>query len=473
MKNHSLYINSKWQEGNAEPILIYDSASNELIWQGNAADKEQVHQAFLAAQQAFPAWSKQELNARIALLQSYGTELQKRKKAIALTISQEMGKLLHESENEVDTMIKKIAISIEAYSQRCPEKQQTLATSTVVTRYKPLGVMAILGPFNFPGHLPNGHLVPALLAGNTIVFKPSELTPLTALQMMECYEAAGFPPGVVNCVNGGKEVAQALLAESINGVLFTGSYATGQAIHREFAGKPEVMLALEMGGNNPLVLFDTNDHEKTLENIIQSAFVTSGQRCTCARRLIIVRNKNNEKILEALIKKAQQLRLGSYLTQPSAFIGPVVSQPAADKILQQYQNLLKCGAKVLLKLMQDKTNRKLLSPGILDVTNVSVPDEEIFGPLLQVVWVDDVTSAIAAANNTVYGLVAGCITDHPEMFQQFYQEVHAGIINWNCSLTGASSNAPFGGVGHSGNHRPSAFYAADYCAYPVASMISR
>jgi succinylglutamic semialdehyde dehydrogenase len=468
----SQYINSEWHEGHAEAMKSYDSATHELLWKGNAADPQQCHHAVVAAQQAFTMWSNQPLSQRIELLHAYAQQLKNHKEDIALTISQEMGKPLPESQAEVAAMINKIAISIDAYYQRCKEQMQELPKANVMTRHKPHGVMVILGPFNFPGHLPNGHLVPALLAGNTVVLKPSEYTPLTAIKMMQCYEAAEFPAGVVNCVLGGKGVAQALLDEPIDGVLFTGSYAVGQAIHRHFAGRPEVLLALEMAGNNPLVVCDPSNQQNAIDCIIQSAFLTSGQRCTCARRLILLRHHNNQQLLEGLVKQTNTLRVGNYQQEPPVFMGPVISQQAAANILQRYNILLTKGAKPLLCMIQDKQNLALLRPGIVDMTLCTTyDDQEIFGPLLQVFWADDFRSAIDLANQTAYGLAAGCITDDPDQFQQFFNSVSAGVINWNCPLTGASSAAPFGGVGHSGNHRPSAFYAADYCAYPVASML--
>jgi len=472
--NHESYINAQWQTGNADPMVVYDSATQALLWQGNAADQQQAHQAVVAARQALVHWANQPLTYRIGLLNAYAQQLQLNKDDIALTISQEMGKPLPESQIEVTGMINKVAISIDAYQQRCKEQTQTLKKTTVITRHKAHGVMVIVGPFNFPGHLPNGHLVPALLAGNTVVFKPSEYTPLTAIKMIQCCEAVGFPPGVVNCVLGGKSVAQTLFDEVIDGVLFTGSYAAGQAIHRHFAGKPEILLALEMGGNNSLVLSDTKDHKKTLDCIIQSAFVTSGQRCTCARRLIVIRNNDNQMLLQKLVEQTKILSVGHYQQRPPAFIGPVISQQVAERILQQQSQLLQQGAKALLLMQQDDKLPTLLSPGILEMDNgTRYEDKEIFGPLLQVFWVNDFQSAVALANKTEYGLAAGCITDDSQQFQQFYNGIRAGIINWNCPLTGASSAAPFGGVGHSGNHRPSAFYAADYCAYPVVSMSCR
>ncbi|WP_165679749.1 succinylglutamate-semialdehyde dehydrogenase, partial [Metapseudomonas otitidis] len=368
----------------------------------------------------------------------------------------------------------KVAISIQSYRERTGEKSGPLADATAVLRHKPHGVVAVFGPYNFPGHLPNGHIVPALLAGNAVVFKPSELTPKVAELTVQCWIEAGLPAGVLNLVQGGRETGVALAGNpGIDGLFFTGSSRTGNLLHQQFAGRPDKILALEMGGNNPLVVDEVADVDAAVYTIIQSAFISAGQRCTCARRLLVPVGAWGDALLARLVAVAASIQVGAFDAQPAPFMGSVISLDAARHLLKAQEHLIAQGATPLLAMSQPLETAALLTPGILDVTALAErPDEEFFGPLLQVIRYDGFEAAMAEANATQYGLAAGLLSDSHELYQRFFIESRAGIVNWNKQLTGAASSAPFGGVGASGNHRASAYYAADYCAYPVASLES-
>jgi succinylglutamic semialdehyde dehydrogenase len=371
-------------------------------------------------------------------------------------------------------MVNKVAISIQSYRERTGEKSGPLGDATAVLRHKPHGVVAVFGPYNFPGHLPNGHIVPALLAGNAVVFKPSELTPKVAELTVQCWIDAGLPAGVLNLVQGARETGIALAAHSgIDGLFFTGSSRTGNSLHQQFAGRPDKILALEMGGNNPLVVDQVADVDAAVYTVIQSAFISAGQRCTCARRLLVPEGAWGDAFMARLVEVTATIQVGAFDQQPAPFMGSVISLRAAQALLDAQEQLLANGAVALLEMTQPETQSALLTPGILDVSDVSDrPDEELFGPLLQVIRYADFDAAIEEANATQYGLAAGLLSDSQERYQQFWLQSRAGIVNWNKQLTGAASTAPFGGVGASGNHRASAYYAADYCAYPVASLES-
>jgi succinylglutamic semialdehyde dehydrogenase len=369
-------------------------------------------------------------------------------------------------------MLGKIDISIRAYYERSGVREDSLAGAKAAVRHKPHGVVAVFGPFNFPGHLPNGHIIPALLAGNTVVFKPSEFTPLCAEQTVSLWQQAGLPDGVLNLLQGERETGQALAKGDIDGLFFTGSAATGHLLHAQFANYPEKILALEMGGNNPLLVKDTSGGLKALNyHIMQSAYLTAGQRCTCARRLYVPSGPEGDALLGELSSAVQRLRVGAYDDPDPPFMGPVISEAAADRLVTAQDRLLSLGGKPLLPLRKLTPGTGLLTPGLLDVSAIAeLPDEEYFGPLLLVIRYQEFGQAIAMANRTRYGLAAGLLGGTRKDYTFFYKRIRAGIVNWNRPLTGASSAAPFGGVGASGNHRPSAYYAADYCAYPVASL---
>jgi succinylglutamic semialdehyde dehydrogenase len=205
--------------------------------------------------------------------------------------------------------------------------------------------------------------------------------------------------------------------------------------------------------------------------ILQSAYISAGQRCTCARRLVLIDSQQSAAVLARLQQVAARLRAGAWDSEPQPFMGAVVSLAAADQLLAAQERLIDAGAQAMLRMTRLAEGTALLSAGLLDVSAVrDLPDEEYFGPLLQVQRAADLDEALQLANRTRYGLAAGLLSDSDEQWRIFARKIRAGIVNWNRPLTGASSAAPFGGIGASGNHRPSAFYAADYCAYPQASL---
>ena len=470
----TLYIGGHWLAGAGEPLESLNPLTQQVIWSGHAATAGQVDQAVQAARAAFPGWARRSLDERIAVLEAFAAVLKAKADELARAIGEETGKPLWESATEVTSMVNKVAISIQSYRERTGEKSGPLADATAVLRHKPHGVVAVFGPYNFPGHLPNGHIVPALLAGNCVLFKPSELTPLVAELTVKCWVEAGLPAGVLNLLQGARETGVALAGNpGIDGLFFTGSSRTGNLLHSQFAGRPDKILALEMGGNNPLLVDQVQDLDAAVYTIIQSAFISAGQRCTCARRLLVPQGAWGDALLARLVAVAASIKVGAFDEQPAPFMGTVISLQAAEHLLHAQRQLIQHGARVLLEMTQPIAGAALLTPGILDVSEVEQrPDEEFFGPLLQVIRYADFAAAIAEANNTQFGLAAGLLSDSAERYRQFWLESRAGIVNWNKQLTGAASSAPFGGIGASGNHRASAYYAADYCAYPVASLES-
>lgn len=443
-------------------------ATGETVWTGNAAGPAEVDRAMQAARQAFPAWSARPLAEREAVLRAFATALGARKLDFIAAIARETGKPLWEAATELQSMIGKIELSIEAHARRCGEFRNSVG----VTRFKPHGVVAVLGPFNFPGHLPNGHIAPALLAGNTVVFKPSEYAPAVGELTAAAWHEAGLPAGALGVVQGGRETGAALAGHpGIDGLFFTGSARAGLALNQLFAARPEKILALEMGGNNPLVVHEAADDRAAALIAMQSAFATAGQRCSCARRLIVPAGAAGDRFAATLAALVPGIRVGTPDDVPEPYMGPVISVATAEGLLAQARDLVARGAVPLVPLRALRAGTGLLAPGLLDVTAVrDRADEEIFGPLLQLVRVPDFEAALREANTTQYGLAAGLVSDNPALYARFSASVRAGVVNWNQPLTGASSGAPFGGVGRSGNHRPSAYFAADYCSFPVAAI---
>jgi len=445
-----------------------EPATGATLWTGESGD---VAAEVARARAAWAAWAARPLSVRIETLRRFANAARAKKDAFADLIARETGKPLWEAATEVDAVVGKVDISVSAYSERTSQRRLEGALGArVAVRHKPHGVLAVLGPYNFPAHLPNGHIAPALIAGNALVFKPSEKTPAVGEYLVSLYHEAGVPEDVVRCVQGGPDVGRALSADpGIDGLLFTGSARAGLSLHRQFAETPHKILALEMGGNNPLVVWGATDVAASAAIAVQSAFLSAGQRCTAARRLIVEDGKHEE-LIEAIVKLADRVLVDHPHATPAPFMGPVIDNDAADALQEAFLELMGRGGRAIRRLDRKSDDRPFLTPAIVDVTDVRQrSDGELFGPILQVVRVPDFDAAIAEANATRYGLAASLVGGTPEMYDRFWANVRAGVINWNKPTNGAPSGAPFGGVGLSGNHRPSAYYAADYCAYPVTS----
>lgn len=473
MNSSALFIHNRWTPGEGPLLQSHDPVYGTLLWEGASASVTQTEQAISLAAAASTSWSKIPFSQRAAIVLQFKSLLMNERNALALTISQETGKVFWEAQGEVDSMINKIDIAINAYGVRTGHSSKELSQGICLqVEHRPLGVMGVIGPYNFPAHIPNGQIVPALLAGNAVIFKISELTPKTGHAIARLWLAAGIPENVLVVIIGGAEVAKTLVSDPrVNGILFTGSYSTGAQIHAAMGGAPNRLLALEMGGNNPLIVSTLSHIPAAVLTTLLSAFATSGQRCTCTRRLILIDNPQNKFFLDTLIAASAQISVGAYDASPQPFISSVIRPKVAQDLLAEQDKLVARGADSLLPMQLIRQKTGMLSPGILDVTEVTHrEDREIFGPLLQVIRVPNFESALQEANNTQYGLTAGLLSTSQEEFQQFRHTVRAGVINWNRPTTGASSEAPFGGVGFSGNYRPAGFYMADSCAYPIASL---
>lgn len=467
-----LLINNHWQEGKGNVFKSVNPVSQKIVWEGRSANLQQVNEAVIAAQSAFSIWQKTNYRIKLSILRRFAGLLEKQKKYFTECIGLETGKPLWDSANEVLAMINKIEISIKAYQERSSAFEKVTASGHSVIHHRPHGVVAVFGPYNFPGHLPNGHIVPALLAGNTVVYKPSEYTPMVAEETIKIWLEAGLPEGVINLIQGGKETGIALAGHpDINGLFFTGSSAVGHLLHKQFAGEPGKILALEMGGNNPLIVYNPSNIDAAVYHTLISSFISAGQRCTCARRLFVQNGEKGDKFLDRLVEVTKNIHIGDYNEKEQPFMGALISIPASDLILRAQRSLQQMGGISLLEAKRLKDCTALLSPGIIDVTKVdNLPDEEYFGPLLSIIRYDKFEKAIKLSNKTRYGLSAGLLADDIKLYDQFLTEIRAGIVRWNRPLTGAVSDAPFGGIGSSGNHRPGGYYATDYCAYPVSSL---
>ncbi len=451
---------------------------DQSLWTGSASSKSQIDRVMHRADEAGRNWRQRTLPERIEVVRRYRQYLADHQDPIADLISREVGKLSWDARAEVAAAIGKVDLSINAILGRRDEQRIQDDSIAHVIRYRPLGVALVLGPFNFPLHLPGGQIIPALLAGNAVVFKPSDQATAVGQWITESWQTVGLPGGLLQMITGGVQTAvDAIDSPFVAGVFLTGSRAAGQAIHRQLAGRPDVLLALELGGNNPVVITDVD--AATAARIVSfSAFISAGQRCTCARRAIFVQGEHTQRQIDALVGQTSSLRVGLPGDLPVPQVGPLISVAAAEGLARTYDRLLRLGCQPLIPMVSDPRRENLVHPMIVDATSITderldeLGEMEWFGPLLVVQRVADFDAAIHAAARTPYGLAASLLGGTREMFDQFVNQVGAGVVNWNRPTTGAAGALPFGGLGDSGNHRPAGFFAIDFCNDPIASLES-
>lgn len=468
MKSKGNFINGIWMKASGTTFNSYSPVDNELLWEGNEAALEDVEYAVKCAKEALDTWPLLELEERIKYLARFKEIVEENKEELAECISCEVGKPYWEALIEVGGVIGKLDPCIEAYNLRNKATSRVQSDgSKCVTKFRPHGVVGVIGPYNLPAHMPNIHVMAALLAGNTVVLKPSEKTPLVSEKVMEFWEKANLPKGVINLVQGDKIVCEELCKnKNVRGIFFTGSKIAGENIEKLCMHKK--MCVLEMGGNSPYIVWDAKNIDSAVITVIQSSFITTGQRCLAARRLIIPNNSFGDAFINRLVEVTKNIKIGK--PKDDVFMGPLKSKKFADNIINKQQDLISMGAISLLESKRLPLGECYITPGIIDVTNVKENiDEEIIGPFLQVTRVKSFEEAIEKANDSCYGLAAGLITEDKELYKMFENKIEAGLIVWNKPIK-ANKYAPFGGIKDSGNYRPSGFLSSDYSVYSTASV---
>lgn len=437
---------------------------------------DHVEMACEAARKAFISWSEKSLDERKSYLQRLKEIYINRKEELAQTISRETGKPYWEALTEAQAMIGKIDITLNHSMLLVAEQTREIGAGVQgVTRFKPRGAMAVVGPFNFPGHLANGHIVPALATGNTVVFKPSDKTPMTGQLMAECFADAGFPDGVFNLVQGlGNTGRKLVLSENIEGILFTGSYEVGLKIKQETMHHFWKILALEMGGKNATVIWKDADIEKAVYETLQGAYLTSGQRCSCTSRIILHKDIHDE-FTERFYQAAKKIKIGHW--SEDVFMGPLISADSMEKYIRFQEIGGREGAESMMRGKALETDRKgyYVTPSINIVKEFNPKSvyqkSEIFGPNAAIYKVgDDFDEALKIINSSSYGLAMSVFSQNKNLYERAALRARVGLVNWNRTTNGASSLMPFGGMGKSGNDRPSAHFAVYYCTVPVASL---
>lgn len=435
-----------------------------------------VDQAVESAQKAYLPWARLSLQERKGYLLRLAEVYTDYKPKLAEVISRETGKPLWESTSEAQAMIGKINITLEHSLKLVSESRIENALPSVdgVIHYKPRGVMSVIGPFNFPGHLPNGHIIPALVTGNTVIFKPSEKTPATGQLMAEIFHKAGFPKGVFNLVQGLGETGKRLVAhEGVDGVLFTGSYDVGLKIKQTTVPHYWKILALEMGGKNSTIVWDDADLEKAVYETVIGAYLSTGQRCSCTSKVILHKDIS-DKFIKNFHETAKKLKIGYWKENP--FMGPLINDDSVEKYVRFQQIAEREGSEILMrgKVLELNHQGNYVTPSINLVEKHDPKSvyqrSEIFGPNVAVYVVEDIDQALEIANASGFGLAAAIFTKNDALYKKVVLEAKVGLVNWNRTTNGASSRMPFGGMGKSGNDRPSAHFAVNYCTVPVSSL---
>lgn len=429
-----------------------------------------VDRAVEAARHAQPSWEATPFVERLEVVRRFGVELRAREAHFVELLAREVGKPAWEAKTEVAALSAKIEIT--ASEGMALVHDYDLEGGKFSARFRPLGALAVLGPFNFPLHLPNGHIIPALLTGNTVVFKPSELAPACAQVYLQAAEAARLPPGVLNLVQGYARTGAGLSSHAdIDGVLFTGSSAAGRAIVEANLERPGRMLALEMGGKNAAVVLADAPFEKAVYDVLYSACVTAGQRCTAVSRVVVDRSIA-DRFIDVISSRVKNVKIG-HPKSPDTFMGPLISQAAFEKF-QAAQRAAESETQVVIasRELDVGVSGYYVSPAVHRVEAVDTTSryqqEELFGPDLAIYAADDDEHAAAIANATDYGLAAAVFTASEASFEWMARRLRVGVLAWNAPSVGSSSRLPFGGLRRSGNLRPAGLFSSLYCVHSLA-----
>jgi succinylglutamic semialdehyde dehydrogenase len=468
------YVDGAFRPLVGDVITTRDPAQpSQVVWTGTPVAAH-AEEAVAAARRALPAWRARSFDERRSFLERWREACLRNARRLSAAISREIGKVTWEAELEAKIVAEKVTITLEdrVLARVAGFEVAAGVGKTGICAFRPHGVMAVLGPYNFPAHLPNGHIVPALLVGNTVVFKPSEKGASVGQLLAEIAAEVGFPEGVFNVVQGGGAIASRLATHpDVDGVLFTGSFPVGRRILEANLDTPGRLIALEMGGSNPAYISAHADLRRAAIECVRAAYATTGQRCTCTRR-ILVDEAIADRFMPMFLKLTSTLVVAGADDGVPAFMGPLVTNDARDAVLRAQASLASRGRLILEASPLDREGF-FLAPGAAELERFSLDEEgdEIFGPFVQFARVRGVDDAIAQANATRFGLAASIFTNDEREWHAFREGSRAGCVNWNTGTAGASSKLPFGGTGRSGNHRPAGAFAVDACAYPVATMI--
>lgn len=474
------YFNSRFHRPDSAQENIKKLSPSDLsetLWEAGIY-YEHIDRVVESAQKGFETWRKLSFEDRIIYLKKYQEAVRLRKDEIATALALEVGKPLWEAKTEAAALDSKVTVTITDSYERI--KQETIKgvmpniDGHVI--YRPLGPSLVIGPFNFPCHLANGQILAALLAGNSVIFKPSEKTIYSAQLMIECFHQAGFPEGVVNMINGTGHTSGKLTSDKrIRGIFFTGSRGVGLKILENTHKDLNKLVALELGGKNSTIIHHDTNIDHALPELLRACFLTTGQRCT-STSMILIHKKIEQEFINQFKAVTERIRVGHPLSTPDPFMGPLIDQHAEKMYFDFCEFGKQEGAEEILSPKKLDVGYKgfYVSPSIHYAKKPNLKgkfiQEEIFGPNCFFIPYEDIEEAIHIANCTEYGLASSVYTRTPEIYQLCLRDIEAGLVNLNRSTVGATARLPFGGLKNSGNHRPAAVSMIDHCVGTVASL---
>jgi len=452
--------------------------TEQKLWKAGIQYKN-IEPVIESAKSGFELWRKMPIEDRVEYLQSFQEVAHKKKDELAYAIAMETGKPLWEAKTEAGAIVAKVNVTISDSKERIDQ----MTISNVLPKInghvlkKPIGPSLVIGPFNFPCHLANGQILAALLAGNSIIFKPSEKTIYSAQLLIDCFHEAGFPAGVINFINGTAKTTQDIVKHpSIKGIFFTGSLFVGKKIIEAVGTDLTKLVALELGGKNVTILHEDTDIDHAVAELMRACFLSTGQRCT-STSLIAIHNSIKTEFIDQFIDAAKRIIIDHPVDfEEIPFMGPLIDDDAVKKYREFLEMAKTNGAKELLSESDFELpkNGHYVAPTIhmLDKAEKSNPftQEEVFGPNCCFIPYDNIEEAIEIANISEYGLAASVFTQDTDIYELCLRDIDAGLINLNRSTVGASSRLPFGGVKNSGNYHPAAVSMIDHTVSTVASL---
>jgi alpha-ketoglutaric semialdehyde dehydrogenase len=453
-KTHKNFINNEWVDSETKETIrsINPANKSEIVGYVQKSAKSDLDKAVQAAHQAKKTWRKMGQAARGQLLFKAANILEENLDDIAETMTREMGKTFPEAKGET---ARGVAI-LRYYAGEGMRKEGDVIPSSdkdalMFTKRSPLGVVGVITPWNFPVAIPIWKMAPALVYGNTVVLKPASEAAVTAAKVVECFEKAGFPDGVVNFITGsGSVIGQALIEHSLlNAITFTGSETVGEGVAKAAASKG-IKYQLEMGGKNPVIVARDADLDKAVEAVVSGAFRSTGQKCTATSR-VIVESEVYEDFKEKIVEATKKITVGDGLAE-GIWMGPCASESQFKTVQSYIQKGKEEGATLILggePLKGEGFDRGFyISPAIFDDVkpDMAIAQEEIFGPVIGLIKAANLEDAIEMANDTKYGLSASIFTSNISSLLEFVDEIDAGLVRVNAESAGVELQAPFGGM---------------------------
>ncbi|MCM3115564.1 aldehyde dehydrogenase family protein [Neobacillus sp. MER 74] len=447
------YINGEWQESVSKKTFFSVNPANteDLVGEFQASNEQDVQLAIEAAKNAFPSWYQTAPSKRAAILNKAASILEQNVASLAEELTREEGKHVDDAKNEILRSAQTLRYyAVEGQSFTGETFPNDDANMKVSTEREPLGVVSVITPWNFPLSIPARKIAPALITGNTVVFKPSSDTPLIAFRLVEALDKAGIPKGVINFVTGkASDVGDLLVThQAVRAVTFTGSTAAGEDIHQKAGFTTRTQM--ELGGKNPLIVMEDADLDLAATLTVNGGFSLTGQACTGTSRVIVLKNVK-EAFVQKLVEKTSALKVGNGF-EAGVKIGPLANEKQLKNVLKYIEFGKEDGAELVYggeQLLSGEFEKGYyVQPSIF--TNVKansrIAKEEIFGPVVAVIEVDTYEEAIAVANDVEYGLSASIVTNNLKIANQFTKDIQAGTVKVNRTTTGNLMNAPFGGL---------------------------